>query len=173
VLIRNRPGIKIAYIRGMAEQVQETVAVPAKKSGKLVYILVAVLVLGAASGGGFFWLRHHKSVPPAEHPRVTTVMHLETFVVNLADEDQHTFLRVGIDLGIAGESKKAKEGEGEQPAAPIRDVILSVLMATHSTDLATIEGKHKLKEQLLQKLNEHLPALHAQEIYFTEYLLQR
>jgi flagellar FliL protein len=157
----------------MAEQVQETVAVPAKKSGKLLYIVAAVLFVGAVTGGGVFWIRHHKSAPQPEHLKVTTVMHLETFVVNLADEDQHTFLRVGVDLGIAGEPKKAKEGEAEPPMSPIRDVILGVLMATHSTDLATIEGKQKLKDQLLQKLNEHLPALHVQEIYFTEYLLQR
>jgi flagellar FliL protein len=157
----------------MAEQVQETVTAAAKKSGKLTYIVVAALLVGVGSGGGFFWMRHHKSAPLAEHAKVTTVLHLETFVVNLADEDQHTFLRVGVDLGIAGEPKKAKEGEAEQPMSPIRDVILSVLMATHSTDLATMEGKQKLKDQLLLNINEHLPALHVREIYFTEYLLQR
>jgi flagellar FliL protein len=158
----------------MAEQIDEPGVVPAKKSGKLIYIVLAMLVVGVASVGGFLWLRHHKSAPPVEHPKITTVMHLESFVVNLADEDQHTFLRVGIDLGIAGtESKKTKEGEATEPPAPIRDVILSVLMATRSTDLTTMDGKQKLKDQLLQKLNERLPMLHVQEIYFTEYLLQR
>lgn len=156
----------------MAEQVQETVTIPDKKSGKLLYLMVAILFLGAAGVGGF-WMHRQKSTPPPERPKVTTVMHLETFVVNLADEDQHTFLRVGVDLGIASGPKKAKEGEAEQSMSPVRDVILSVLMATHSSDVASIEGKQKLKEQLLQKLNEHLPALHVQEIYFTEYLLQR
>jgi flagellar basal body-associated protein FliL len=136
-------------------------------------IIIAATVIGATAVGGFLWVHHRKVTPPPEKRKVTTVMHLETFVVNLADEDQHTFLRVGVDLGLAAQEKKAKEGEAEVPTSPIRDVILGVLMATDSADLSTIEGKQKLKDQLLQKLNEHQPQLHVQEIYFTEYLLQR
>ena len=166
-------GTWIAYISGMADQVDETVSVAQKKSGKLIPALIGLIVLGAASVGGFLWVHHRKATPPPEPPKVTTVMHLETFVVNLADEDQHTFLRVGIDLGITGEEKKAKEGESAMPTSPIRDAILSVLMATHSTDLGTVDGKQKLKEQLLQRLKERQPQLHVQEVYFTEYLLQR
>lgn len=157
----------------MPEQVNETVVVAEKKSGKLLPVIIATIVLGATAAGGFLWVHQRKATPPPEHPKVTTVMHLETFVVNLADEDQHTFLRVGIDLGIAGEEKKAKEGESAVPTSPIRDAILAVLMATHSTDLGTVEGKQKLKEQLLQRLHERQPQLQVQEIYFTEYLLQR
>lgn len=166
-------GTPIACINGVPEQVNETVVVEKKKSGKLLLLIIAATVLGAAAIGGFLWVHHRKVTPPPEHPKVTTVMHLETFVVNLADEDQHTFLRVGVDLGLAAEEKKSKEGEASVPTSPIRDVILGVLMATHSIDLGTIEGKQKLKEQLLQKLNERQPQLHVQEIYFTEYLLQR
>lgn len=166
-------GTPIAYINGMAEQENETVVVEEKKSRKLLPLIIAATVLGAAAIGGFLWVHHRKVTPPPEHPKVTTVMHLETFVVNLADEDQHTFLRVGIDLGLAAQEKKAKEGEASVPTSPIRDVILGVLMATRSTDLGTVDGKQKLKEQLLQKLNERQPQLHVQEIYFTEYLLQR
>ena len=166
-------GTWIAYVHGMAEQLNEMVVVAQKKSGKLVPVLIGTIVLGAAAVGGFLWVHHRKVTPPPERPKVTTVMHLETFVVNLADEDQHTFLRVGVDLGIGGEEKKAKEGESAVPTSPIRDAILGVLMATHSTDLSTMDGKQKLKEQLLQKLNERQPQLHIQEIYFTEYLLQR
>lgn len=102
------------------------------------------------------------------------VVHLETFVVNLADEDQHAFLRIGVDLGIVEpEKKKTKEGESAQPISPVRDVILGVLMSTSSTDLATAEGKQKLKQEILKALNDRLPALQTREVYFTEFLLQR
>jgi flagellar basal body-associated protein FliL len=156
----------------MSEPSQETIALSPKKSGKLLYALIAISIIGA-SGTGFLWFRHHKAAPKVEPPKVTSVLHLETFIVNLADEDQQTFLRVGIDLGVTGPESKAKEGEAPQSSAPIRDVILGVLMATRSSDLATVDGKQKLKQQLLRQVNERLPSSHVQEIYFTEYLLQR
>lgn len=157
----------------MPDPSHDTVVVPGKKSNKVPLILAVVVVLAGAGAGGFFWFRQHKNAPPIERPKAVTVMHLETFVVNLADEDQHTFLRVGIDLGVAAEEKKGKEAEAGASPSPVRDVILGVLMATHSTDVATVEGKQKLKELLLQKLRERQPQLQVQEIYFTEYLLQR
>jgi flagellar FliL protein len=166
-------GMALAYQSCMAEQVQETVVTPVKKSSPLIYVLIGIVVLAGVGVGAFLRLRKHHSAPPVEVHAVTSVLHLETFVVNLADEDQHTFLRIGVDLGVASGEKKKMEGEGEPVTAPIRDVILGELMATRSTDLATLDGKQKLKDQILRKLNERLPQLHVQEIYFTEYLLQQ
>ncbi len=152
---------------------QETEVVKPKSSSKTLIIALVAIVLLAACGTGFFWYQRRAKAPVHEEPKKTEVLHLETFVVNLADEDQRTFLRIGIDLGIEIEGKKSKESEAGQPIAPIRDVILGVLMATHSDDLATVEGKQKLKEQLLQRLNQRLPQLKVHEVYFTEYILQR
>ncbi|HEX6881151.1 MAG TPA: flagellar basal body-associated FliL family protein [Terriglobales bacterium] len=152
---------------------QETEVVqPKSSSKKVIFVLAAVVVLGAC---GAAWFLHQRRAKPPVHqePKKTEVLHLETFVVNLADEDQRTFLRIGIDLGVESEGKKSKEGEAERPISPIRDVILGVLMSTRSDDLATVEGKQKLKEELLHRLNQHLPELKVHEIYFTEYILQR
>ena len=107
-------GTPIAYINGMAEQENETVVVEEKKSRKLLPIIIAATVLGAAAIGGFLWVHHRKVTPPPEHPRVTTVMHLETFVVNLADEDQHTFLRVGVDLGFGANRQRRQRKNGAE-----------------------------------------------------------
>ena len=51
-----------------------------------------------------------------------------TSVLNLADTDQRSYLRVGIDLELHPE---AKHGEKLAPVAQVRDTILSVLADAH------------------------------------------
>ncbi len=133
-------------------------------------LLSLLLALGVALGvSGCKWL-HAKDEKEAKP--VLEVVHLETFVVNLVDENQHTFLRIGIDLGVVAEKKKEKEGE-VRPVSPIRDVILGVLIATKPDELMTTDGKEKLKERLLKALNDKLPEVQTKEVYFTEFLLQQ
>lgn len=143
------------------------------KAGNKKYLLVGlalVLVIGVA--GVLLVLRRHRTAPPPEMPKVITVLHLETFVVNLAD-DQRAFLRIGIDLGLGNPAVKSKEAGAAEPTALVRDSVLGVLMAKRADDLVTAEGKQKLKEELLRSLQERAPDLNAREIYFTEFLLQR
>lgn len=133
---------------------------------KLLSLVVSLAIAMSASGCKWLHAKDEKEPKPQ-----LEVVHLETFVVNLADEGQRTFLRVGIDLGVVAEKKK-KESE-VRPLAPIRDAILGVLMATKSDEVATTGGKEKLKERILTTLNQKLPELQAKEAYFTEFLLQQ
>ncbi len=154
----------------MPEEVQS-----APNSGKkrLLMVTVAggVLVLTLA-GILTFYLRTHRK-EPVPQPKLQSVLHLDTFVVNLADEDGRTYLRLGIDLGVSKAPGKA-EKETSISALPVaRDAILSVLLATRSEDLAGVEGKQKLKERLLQSLAQKAPEVGVQEVYLTEFLLQR
>jgi flagellar basal body-associated protein FliL len=57
--------------------------------------------------------------------------------------------------------------------ALVRDTILTVLAVGKSEELLTPEGKAKLKEDLLGALQKRAPDLGAEEIYFTEFLIQR
>jgi len=108
-------------------------------------------------------------------PSIKGVLHLEPFVVNLADTEENRFLRVGIDLGLgnAVPSKEGKGGEGEVPIARIRDCILSVLTTWHSDALLAPEGKPKLKDELVHALQDRVPELGVKEVYFTDFLVQR
>jgi flagellar basal body-associated protein FliL len=94
---------------------------------------------------------------------------LETFVLNLADQEQRSYLRVGIDLGLSEELKRGEQA----PVAQVRDTILGVLAEGKVNDLLTPAGKTKLKENLLQALQRREPELGVEEIYFTEFLIQR
>lgn len=105
--------------------------------------------------------------------QVKSVMHLEPFVVNLADPEDNRFLRVGIDLGLETTSS-AKEGkEAGVPTSRVRDCILAVLSTWHSDALLAPEGKQKLKDELLHALQDRAPELGAKEVYFTDFLVQR
>jgi flagellar protein FliL len=141
--------------------------------------LVSVLglaVLAAAAGGG---CKHSSPLSKGpgkdSHAAVKAILHLEPFVVNLADSEDNRFLRVGIDLGLENElsAKEGKGGEGAVPTARIRDCILEVLSSWHSDALLAPEGKEKLKNELVRALHARAPEVGVKEIYFTDFLVQR
>lgn len=149
-----------------------SVPVP-KKSGpaKFVVLLVVLLLAGGAAAGAWI-LRSHRSAPTPK-PAVRAVMHLEPFVLNLADPSQKIYLRVGVDLGLDVDAGKEKQKDASPPpTSQVRDTILSVLMIARPEDLATPEGKAKLKQELLKSVQEREPEMGVREVYFTEFLIQ-
>jgi flagellar FliL protein len=139
-----------------------------KKSKGRVWGVVVLLVVLAGVGIGL-WASRGESAPQ-EATKVRSTLHLETFVLNLADTDQRSYLRVGIDLGL---NREARHGEELASVAEVRDTILGVLAEAKVEELMTAAGKIKLKENLLHALQERLPQLGVAEIYFTEFLIQR
>jgi len=59
------------------------------------------------------------------------------------------------------------------PVGQVRDTILGALAEAKVNDLMTAAGKVKLKENLLHALQERVPQLGVEEVYFTEFLIQR
>lgn len=146
---------------------------PARKSGKSKLPMAVVSILLAGAGAYYSWSRTASSAEGASQPvSVPAVLHLETFTVNVDDPDQRTYLRVGIDLGLDHDLKDDKN-RGALPTAVIRDTILNVLMATKPQDITTVDGKRKLKEQVLVGLQQRVPSMGVREVYFTEFLVQR
>ncbi|HME36530.1 MAG TPA: flagellar basal body-associated FliL family protein [Candidatus Sulfotelmatobacter sp.] len=131
---------------------------------------VVVLIVALAGVGIWFWASRGADSAPEEAAKVRATLHLETFVLNLADTDQRSYLRVGIDLGL---NREAKHGEELAPLAQVRDTILGVLAEAKVDELMTAAGKTKLKENLLHALQERLPQLGVEAVYFTEFLIQR
>ena len=169
-------GGEIAITEVMAE---ESKKVPEKKSRHLALpLLVLVAILGAALGTGLWIRSRHRSVgephPQTAAQEVQAVMHLESFTVNLTDKDSSGFLRIGIDLGLAHEISGGKEGEQAARFTPLlRDTLLTELSAWDSQDLLAVDGKAKLKAQLLKALQDRAPEIDVKEIYFNDFLVQR
>ncbi len=78
-------------------------------------------------------------------------------------------MRVGIDLGLGRELGRSEN----VPVALVRDTILGVLGQARVADLLEEKGKAKLKADLLRALQERVPGLAVEEVYFTEFLIQR
>lgn len=131
-------------------------------------IIIPFVIL--AGVGIWFWANSGGESSPNAATQIRSTLHLETFVLNLADTDQRSYLRVGIDLGM---NREAKQGEELAPVAQVRDTILGVLAEAKLSDLMTPAGKAKLKENLLHSLQERVPQLGVEEVYFTEFLIQR
>jgi flagellar basal body-associated protein FliL len=137
------------------------------KTGRLVIVIPILILTGA---GIWFWANRGSDAAASASPRVRSTLHLETFVLNLADADQRSYLRVGIDLGL---NHEARHGEELAPVGQVRDAILGVLAEAKVNELMTAAGKTKLKEDLLHTLHERIPQLGVEEVYFTEFLIQR
>jgi flagellar basal body-associated protein FliL len=140
-------------------------------SGALALFLLPVVAVGAASVG---WLsRPHvtnESAVNGGERLIQSVLHLDTFVLNLADPEERAYLRVGIDLGLG---TAAKSKGAEPPVAMVRDTILAVLAVAKPAEVLTPQGKAMLKAALLHALQERAPNLQVQEVFFTEFLIQR
>ncbi len=143
-----------------------------KKSKALLFVALAVVL--AAGGGGWYFLGHKDVAAKNAAPQPVTILHLDNFIVNLADTDRDAYLRVGIDLGVTGLAKpKSGDSKTVGPVPEIRDAILGVLSTYHSNDLLTPAGKKQLKENLIAALNSKVPGLEVRDIYFTDFLVQR
>ena len=161
-------GIAIAFQKHVSPNKESTrPSSSARKTGRAWILPVGALALV----GIWFWSRVDRSgVAANAQLGVKSTLHLESFVLNLADADQRSYLRVGIDLGL---NKELKRGEEGPPVAKIRDTILTVLAVAKLEDLLTVDGKTKLKENVLHALQERAPEVGVEEVYFTEFLIQR
>jgi chemotaxis protein MotB len=151
------------------EEKQKAVKGIAVRRRSLVWILPAVVLIALA---GWFWSKRGSESAAAanETKRVKSTLHLETFVLNLADPGQKSYLRVGIDLGL---SKETGRTENAPSMAQVRDTILSVLGLAEVKELLTATGKIQLKADLLKALQERMPELGVEEIYASAQVDQR
>jgi flagellar basal body-associated protein FliL len=181
-----RPGTPLANIGNMADvqpspapknasvSAPETVLKSEKKnkskSKKTTVWVAAGLALALGAAGIFGWLGRQGSTSTAEGAAESTFP-LETFVVNLTGSGQRAYLRVGITLGLAHPLANRNQADAV-PIALVRDTILSVLATAQPEKLLGLEGKRQLKEELVKALQERVPQMAVENVYFTEFLVQ-
>lgn len=144
---------------------------PPKPKGKLKKIIImGVLALVLLGGGGFAYLLLFDEPAPDKPKHVEkTMMPLEPFLVNLADKDSRRYLKVKIDLEVDNE-KAAKELEKAMPR--IRDQLIFLLSSKSYQEIATPEGKHTLKKEIMARMAALPTGKKISGAFFTEFVAQ-
>lgn len=153
-----------------------------KKGSPLKWIMLVVLLLLLA-GGGFaaYWFFLGPGAQPAEEvgedgqpvemqeavaPEVVT---LSPFIVNLADPLGRRFLRMTMDVEVINrEAANTLDKLGSR----VRDAIILLLSSKSFADLASMESKIILKNEIVERLNQIVGAGRVTNVYFTEFVIQ-
>jgi flagellar FliL protein len=152
-------------------------------SNKLVSLLVAVLVfltIGLAAGFLMMWNKMsslnaqgnqaaNQTVQQGQGAVPGPLFSLETFIVNLADEERSRYLRVTMDLELAqaGNADVIKDRLSQ-----VRDAILMILPSKHFGEITSMEGKITLRDEIIAKLKGLFNHKVVTNIFFTEFVVQ-
>jgi len=181
---------------------EEAEAPKPKGKKKLIFIVLGLIVLLAGAGVPMFLMKGapkdgEQHEEPKEEERKIELADLGIFIVNLSEGS--SFLKVTIkleyDVGLLEKLEKGAEGgggghggggsggetkEGGLPAALhkrepiIRDAVIRVLSAKHADEVLSADGKEKIKEELIEAINEAsgLEEPVVTGVYFSEFMVQ-
>jgi len=163
---------------------EEVVPPKSKKILKLLIILfILIFLIGAAIGAVIFlapgaipdslifWEAKGagKKVKETEKKSQGHIYSMDPFIVNLADQGRLRYLKTRISI----ESQEMKVNEEYEKRLPqLRDMILTVLSSKSYGEISDSEGKMKLREEIITKLNRLLRTFQVKTVYFTEFMIQ-
>jgi flagellar FliL protein len=158
-----------------------TEAPPVKAgSGKKMMMLglLGVLLFGGGGGAAWFFMggdkeqnnQHAQAGDDESHMEKTgPVMELEPFLLNLADRDELRFLKVSIKLEL-DRSEEKTDFQNKVPA--IRDALLVLLSSKESQLLRTVNGKKRIREEILTRANGVMSRGKVANVFFTDFIIQ-
>lgn len=131
--------------------------------------LIAVIGGGAYAAWVFYFQGNADKPAEVEQPVEKATFSMDTFLVNLADPGGKRYLKVSMNLVVTSaqtvEEFTARNSE-------LRDVVLMLLSSKKYDDIATYAGKTTLKQEIIAQLNRKLTQGQAEDVYFTEFLVQ-
>lgn len=159
------------------EHGKEAVAPPPSPKGPMRLVLILLPAMILLGGGGYLgWglLRpahvpeqaQKAPEPQAPPPKVA----MKPFVVNLQDTGEiPRYLKVEFDLELRPGSPTQ---ELEAKMAELRDSIIVLLSSKRSQELSSIEGKDRLREEILSRLNSRLQSATVGRVFFKDFIIQ-
>ena len=172
------------------EAFEERIAGLQKKSKLLMAMLIVSLVVALGSGGFAFVsvsslkkeLSSAKDVvekidagdqPEVEAPGAVQdvgIIHpLGSFVVNLLDPGNLRYVNCRIELEVDDSSVVKQITRRE---AQFKDAVISLVGNKSYEDLMGIEGKTRIREELMVRFNRLLPEGQIARVYLTEFVVQ-
>lgn len=152
----------------------EDAAAPEKKPGgkKKLLLLAAALVLVGGGAGGWFALKKPDHGPVGEAARPVAFVDLAEMVVNLASEPNQERARF-LKLKVALEVKDAKTAGEVQPLLPrVHDMFQIFVRELRAGDLEGSGAIHRLREELLRRVNLAVFPTRVEAVLFREVILQ-
>lgn len=155
-------------------------AAPAEEGSKkkLIIIIVAVVLLLLVGGGAAYFLLGNKdkkdpeteaAALTAQAKQVGPMVNIDTFIVNILDDEESRYLKAAITLEVDAEST-ATEINNRLPQ--IKDAILLLIGNKTFNELRDMQGKLQLRGELINRLNEILTKGKVKRIYFTDFVVQ-
>jgi flagellar FliL protein len=150
---------------------------PAKKKSKkgLLIGIVGLLVVGG--GGAAYWFTRPTAeaaeAGEAAEPEGESVVSFEPFVVNLADAGGGRYLRVNVQLVLAGADASTEVEEDAVMKVRLRSDVLALLTEQTSDALMTTEGKTKLKEAISERASHSIEPHKVRDVLFSDFIVQR
>ena len=145
---------------------------PKKNNKKMLMIIIVAVVAVALAAGGFFLVpkliggKEKKEEAKSEEG---AMFPLEPFVVNLNDPGGPKFLKVSIQLELAGPSLMEK---AKQKSPQLRVAVITLLTSKSSESLFPPEGKLQLKDEINARMNQILGANTVKNVYLTDFVMQ-
>lgn len=154
---------------------------PPKKNKLLLIVVVALALVVLAAGGASVWLLSGKpaaeqqvedeEAEAEEEAKPPIYERLETFTVNLAD--QESYLQAEISLKVANPEVQQKI---QQHMPEVRDALLRLLSSKTAEELMTAEGKTALAEEVRKEVNRVIGVKKAsrgvKDVLFTSFIIQ-
>lgn len=146
------------------------------KKGLIIIILIAIIAIGAGAGGAWYFMKMsggEETEPEKPKTKPTKFMELDIFTVNLQPEDNNQYLQVGLTVKVR-ETEVVQEITKQMP--DIRNRILMLLSSKKATDIAGIQGKQLLSQQIVEEIKQSLGSEDLQEdvreVLFTSFVIQ-
>ncbi len=174
----------------MADTINKDLDAPAKKKGGFMKWLFLLLLLAALAAGGFFAYQHfvakasdapksaaQEEATESEEAREeggegalqTQMFSIPPFVVNLADPLGRRYLKLSLDIEVKNQAILEKT---EKALPRIKDALLLLLSSKSYGELASMEDKIVLKNEILSRLGQIVGNGKVINVYFTEFIVQ-
>jgi flagellar FliL protein len=150
-----------------------------KSKKKLIIIIVVLLLLVGGGAGAFFFLKggDEEKISPEEEQaqleaqaqQVGPMVKLESFIVNIIDDEESRYLKAAITLEVDADPASL---ELSQRMAQVQDAILLLIGNKTYAELSDLQGKIQLRAELINKINSLLKQGKVKRIYFTDFVVQ-
>lgn len=156
-----------------------------KGKSKLFLILIILLVLIIAGGAAAFFFLYsapsdeeiareiQKDNTPAAsistEPQIGITIELNPFIVNLADPKATHFLKATITLEVKDDRAKDLT---EKMLPRLRNDILLLLSSQTLEDVISIEGKVRLRDEIMARVSRIIGRGKLKNVYFSQFVVQ-